>query len=354
MEQRSMEHRPRALWIWLFVLILSAAGGNVSALDFFNGRIKLVLHEDSGHFSLYYLIDMPQQRDVHTGRYEPFFADQDPRTSFLTVMVNDRIYRLGESPVFKMRIRNNALNPAIIFESPLLAVIQEFTFIRTADSALTDGIRMNITLESRGDQPIQAGIRFLLDTNLGENTSTPYIVNQQAVTSEFVLDSRREEPFWISRNNRLGFMGSISSDVVERPDLIHFANWKRLSEVSWKLAFTQGRNFNYLPYSINDSAVSYYFDPQPLGRGLARTVAILFAAANTKGFTWVQNVQEVITPPQSLAGSSGNTREEDLITLRDLIARLDDHLAGRQIISEEEAARIELLIAGLKARYGLR
>jgi hypothetical protein len=313
---------------------------------------------------------MPQQRDVHTGRYEPFFADQDPRTSFLTVMVNEKIYRLGESPVFRMRIRNNTLNPAMIFESPFLAVIQEFTFIRTADSALADGIRMNVTLENRGDQPIQAGVRFLLDTNLGENTSTPFMVNQQAVASEFVLDSRREEPSWISRNNRLGFMGSISQEAAERPDLIHFANWKRLNEVSWKLAFTQGRNFNYLPYSINDSAVAYYFDSQPLEKGSTRTAAILLAAANTKGFTQAQSIQESIAPPQSLTGSfenadttintdanantTINTREEDLITLRDLITRLDGHLEGRQILSEEEAARIELLITGLKARYGLR
>jgi hypothetical protein len=254
----------------------------------------------------------------------------------------------------------------MIFESPFLAVIQEFTFIRTADSALADGIRMNVRLESRGDQPIQAGVRFLLDTNLGENTSSPYIINQQPIASEFILDSRREEPFWISRNNRLGFMGSISPEVAERPDLIHFANWKRLNEVSWKLAFTQGRNFNYLPYSINDSAVSYYFDPQPLGRGSTRTVAILFAAANTNGFVRVQNAQEVIAAPQSSADSSGTataaantnlaatTREEDLIILRDFITRLDDHLEGRQVLSEEEATRIELLITGLKARYGLR
>jgi hypothetical protein len=336
----------RMVPVCLFILFITFGGASVSAAEFLNGRIKLVIHEDTGRFSLYYLIDMPQQRDIHFWRYEPFFVDSDPRTSFLAVMVNERIYRLGESPSFRMRIRQSAVNPAIIFESSFLLVTQEFTFIKTAGSTMSNGVRMNVSLENRETGESFAGLRFLLDTNLGEgNGMTPYIIGRQSVSTEFVIDSQGGDPYWVSRNNRFGLMGSVSAGEGPRPDMIHFANWKRLNEVPWKLAFTLGRNFNYLPYSINDSAVSYTFDPQPLARSASRNYVILLAMVDEDGFFHVEDA-----PPSD--PPAGNSREEDLITLRDLITRLDHHLAGRQSLSDEELEEIETAIAGLKARYG--
>jgi hypothetical protein len=316
-------------------------------VEILNGRIKLVLHEDTGHFSLYYLVDMPQQRDVHFWRYEPFFVDNDPRTSFLTVMVNDRTYRLGESPSFRMRMRQSAVNPAIIFESSFLLVTQEFTFIKTAGSTMSNGVRMNVRLENRGTGQSSAGIRFLLDTSLGEGGGVPFTVGRQAVSAEFIIDSQRNDPCWISRNSRFGLMGSVTAGEGPQPDTVHFANWKRLNEVPWKLSFAPGRNFNYLPYSINDSAVSYNFDPRPLARDESRNYVILLAVEDGNGFFQMEDAP-------SGNPADANSREEDLITLRDLITRLDNHLSGSQVLSDRELEEIETAIAGLKARYGLR
>jgi hypothetical protein len=317
-------------------------------MEFFNGRIKLVLHEDTGRFSLYYLNDMPQQRDIHFWRYEPLFVDSDPRTSFLTVMFNDRTYRLGESPSFRMRMRQSAVNPAIVFESSFLQVTQEFTFIKTAGATTSTGVRMSVRLENRGPAHALAGMRFLLDANLGEGSgAVHYFIGGRPVSTEFIIDSQQSEPHWVSRNSRFGLMGSVSSGEGQNPEVVHFANWKRLNEVPWKLGFTPGRNFNYLPYSVNDSAVLYVFDPQPLAQGASRNYVILLAAADEGGFFQVEDA-----PPEEPA--AGGAREEDLIALRDLITRLDNHLLGRQVLSDEELAAIETAIASLKARYGLR
>ncbi|MDR2741662.1 MAG: hypothetical protein LBB98_05850 [Treponema sp.] len=339
---------PRLVPVCLLILFFACGGSVVSAVEILNGRIRLVLHEDTGRFSLYYLIDMPQQRDIHFWQYEPLFVDSDPRTSFLTVMVNDRTYRLGDSPSFRMRIRQSAVNPAIIFESSFLLVTQEFTFIKTAGAAMSNGVRMNVRLENRGTEQSLAGMRFLLDTNLGEGSGTAhYTVGQEVVSVEFIIDSQRGDPYWVSRNNRFGLMGSVSTNEGPRPDTVHFANWKRLNEVPWKLVFTLGRNFNYLPYSINDSAVSYNFDPQPLARSASRNCVILLAVADENGFFQTEDA-----PPN--APVTVDSREEDLITLRDLLTRLDSHLLGSQVLSDEELEEIETAIAGLKARYGLR
>jgi hypothetical protein len=341
--------------VCLVILFLSVfASPALPALDFFNGRIKLVIHENTGYFSLYYLADIPRQRDVYLWRYEPFFVDNDPRTSFLAVTVNDRTYRLGESSSFRVRIPANAAHPAIVFESPFLSVTQEFTFIRTAGSVSANGVRMTVKLENRGAAQAFAGLRFLLDTNLGEGSGlSPFTIGRQIVSNEFVIDSQRNEPYWISRNNRIGLMGSVAPEDGPKPDTIHFANWKRLSEVPWKLVFSPGRNFNYLPDSINDSAVSYNFDPQPLAAGASRNYVILLSMMDENGFFQAADASDNAPLAQN-ALSAENSREQDLITLRDLITRLDENLSGRLVLSNEELAEIETIIAGLKARYGLR
>jgi hypothetical protein len=344
---RQMMRRSPLVPVCLFILLFAFGGSAASAVEFLNGRIKLVLHEDTGRFSLYYLIDMPQQRDIHLWKYESFFVDSDPRTSFLTVMVDNRIYRLGESPAFKIRIRENAVNPAIIFESSFLWVTQEFTFIRTVDVPMANGVRMTIKVENRGTEEVSVGLRFLLDTNLGEgNGGSPFIIGRQPVSAEFMIDSQKNEPYWISRTVRFGLMGSIVTEGGSRADMIHFANWKRLNEVSWKLGFIPGRNFNYLPYSINDSAVAYNFDPLPLSGGASREYVIFLGMVDENGFLRVENA-----PTESPL--LDDTREKDLITLRDLIAQLDKYLAGSLALSDEELVEIEAAIADLKSRYRL-
>jgi hypothetical protein len=338
----------RLVSVCFFILFFCVGSFAVSAVEFLNGRIKLVLHEDTGRFSLYYLIDMPQQRDIHLWKYESFFVDSDPRTSFLTVMVDNRIYRLGESPAFKIRIRQNVVNPAIIFESSFLLVTQEFAFIRTVDAQLANGIRMTIKVENRGDEEASIGMRFLLDTNLGEGSAgSPFLIGGQPVLTEFMIDSEQNESYWVSRTVRYGLMGSIAGKGSSMPDTIHFANWKRLNEVPWKLGFIVGRNFNYLPYSINDSAISYNFDPQPLPKGASREYVILLGMMDENGFFRIENA-----PPEEVP-IIDDTREKDLITLRDLIARLDKYLAGNLVLSDEELAEIEASIADLKSRYRL-
>jgi hypothetical protein len=361
-----MKNRPFPLLPFLFFLVLFALP-RAEAAEFTDGRIKLVLHEITGRFSLYYMTD------VERTQYEPFFVDQDPRSSFLAVMVNDRAYRLGETSTFKIRISNNAANPAIIFESSSLRVSQEFTFIKTAGSALSNGVSMNIRLENTGDQTLSVGLRLLLDTNLGEGqVSGPFATNLRTLESEAIIDAAAWDQWWTSRNERLSLVGSIAgTGGATKPDLIHFANWKRLNDVSWKINYEAGRNFNFLPYSIGDSAVSYYFDPAPLPRGEGRVSSILLAAADLSGVKstvvetrTVESGQTVLSPgilPENTAGISAGTsassqeeqRRTDLIILRELIARIDSFIAGNGSVSDDELESMELMITRLKTRYDL-
>jgi hypothetical protein len=388
------------LFLVCFCCVLGISG--VGAEEFNDGRIRLVLHERTGRFSLYYLTDIVKEK------YEPFFVDQDPRTSSLSVIVNDRTYRLGEASAFRVRIDGSVPSrPAIVFESSFLLITQEFSFIRNSSAALSGGIRMTVRIENKNEQQLAVGLRFLLDTYLGEKRSSPsFITDVRSIFSETVITTGDTDRWWVSRNDTLGLMGSIPGTEGMKNNFIHMANWKRLNDVPWKTGYAQGRNFNLLPYSVGDSAVCYYYEPVPLARGEERTVSIQLAVEDEGGFARYEAasnnqlsrlLQESVrslssgTPersagiPDGSPGTPGGSPEipggspeapggspetpgvypvppagpdgradprwVDLITVRDLLNQLDAYMAAGGTVSEEELAAIELIINRLQSRY---
>lgn len=348
--------KKRFLWICVFFL----SGFCLFAAEFINGQMRLVLREDMGRFSLYGMNENSQ--------FEPLFSDQDPRTSFISLLINDRAYKLGDTSSF--RTRTDTIYPSFIFESPSLLVTEEFNFIKTPGSGQTNGVEIKITVENRGTADTLAGLRFLLDTHLGERGSyPPFSTDTRSIMSETLIE-RGDEKFWISQNNRLSLMGSIVTPNGEAPDSLYFANWKRLNDVSWKIAYEPGRNFNAPPYSIGDSAVCYYYGPRTLAKGESFTALIMLASGVTGGFTPSAPAIPVL-PGSSSAAPAGSSaavipvipnpaveinpadqRERDMIIMQDLIARIDEYISAGSI-TEEELNAMEQTLDRMIIKYGI-
>lgn len=334
-------------------LLLGSSFCILGAAEVTEGRMKLVLHENTGRFSLYYLTDIKKER------YQSLFVDKDPRTSFLGILVDDKSYRLGESTAYRIKIQTGNTKPAIIFESSAIDVVQEFEFIRTGGSTLANGVKMNIRVTNKGEKSVPIGIRFLLDTSLGENSTNHFYTDLQQIPSELGLSKEANDAFWISKNDDLGLMGSIVYPGIARPDLVHFANWKRLNDTSWKISPSNGRNFNLLPYSIGDSAISYYFDPAIVPRGSTRTVSILLSFASDRGFDTVGRSVEGDISQLLGSAKSGTVTDElslrtDLIMIGDVITQIDSLLSSQKAVSPEDLAALESIISKLKEKNELR
>ncbi|MCL2210541.1 MAG: hypothetical protein FWB95_01315, partial [Treponema sp.] len=232
-----------------------------------DGFFRLVLNEKKGSFSLYFLADPVSMR------YESLFNSSDPSASYITVYFDSNVYKLGSSKHFKTRLTRIDGAPAIVYESSFLILTQIFTPIRTSSSNVANGVMITLTAENIGTQMSSVGLRMLIDTDLGEGRrQVPFITNTQIISSELLLEGNSEERFWVSRGKNTALMGSIVSpfageDNENGPDAVHIANWKRLNDTPWKLRYMEGRSFNYIPNSIRDSAVCYYFGPSMLDRG---------------------------------------------------------------------------------------
>jgi len=259
-----------------------------------DGYIRLVLNEKRGCFSLYYLTD------PKTMRYEPLFNPSNSSASFLSVLVDGEIYRLGSSNKFKTRIERNKKDMAFIFESPFLKVTQVFTPVRTSSSQEANGVMITMTLQNTGTERSFVGLRMLLDTELGEGKKgTPILTNRQVVSSELLIEGNSGDRYWISRGKRISLMGSIVNPVRslgKGPDLVHIANWKKLRDTPWRLPYSQGRSFNNLPYSAGDSAVCYYFGPEMLDRNKILTYTVFLTTEDSE---WYKHAE----PPFDMTAS---------------------------------------------------
>ncbi len=362
----------------LAVLMLAALG-RVSALEFSAGTLRLVMHQGLGRFSLY-------------SDGVPLFVDQDPRTSGLAVLIDGRAYRLGETAEFRQKSEALPQGGRFTWTSPRLTLTESFSLVEPSSLLIT------ITAANTGENELRVGLRFFLDTCLGEEAYPHFQTDlQPEINSELTLLRAAMPRYWLSASFRsrkpAGLLCLLKGAEVTEPDRVVFANWKRMSETGWSYETLPGRSFSDLPYSINDSAVFQYYDPQPLPKGGSRTIAIVLRAAKPGlpdlGPQTLQPAQQagatsgpevgltpgqvsapaLAEPPSAVPGtvpgetvtaapaaepspvpSEVLTLRGDLKVLDNLLLELEKKLSNRAAFSEEELNVMEQVLADLKNR----
>ncbi|MDR1229944.1 MAG: hypothetical protein LBK61_00940 [Spirochaetaceae bacterium] len=371
----------------LFLLALSS----LAAADFLDGHIKLTLDDRTGRFTI-----LKQNEE---GEYQNFLWDRNSRTSYLAVQIDGRSYKLGESSYFRTAIRGTSTTPTLTFESPSLSIAMEFSFIRTPNSSLSNGVRIDVKLHNWGEKDISAGMKLVLDTYYGEKKSPQFRTNLRYIDSETVINRVVDDKWWLAKDDKGSLMGSIYVEGTYYPDTLHFANWKRLTDAKWKTTYVAGRNFNALPFSINDTAVAYFMEPTTLARWDQRLMTIMLATEDKDGFAiperpvtdtygpapgtasadplapmpvninavpgTAQSIPNIIinTTPAPAPTAPATTQKPgailpigslrvDLLTLRELIYKIDEYVYFSTELTEEELRAMEMLIARLRSRYG--
>jgi hypothetical protein len=321
-----------------FAVIFSV---NVSALDFYEGKIKLSINEKNGSVSLYYLTD------PDTLSYTPLFNDREKRASFISVNVDGTVHKPGYSNVFRTRVESQNGYPLIIFESLSLTITEAFSPVRTTSSQETNGIKITITIQNTSATPISTGFIMLLDTILGEKTRKEhFITNRQMISKETLFKGTDSELFWVSKNQDYSLMGSIADPLNNNarvPDYVHFANWRRLYNVPWTLTYKPNRSFNNLPYSIQDSAVCYYWEPAQLEAGSSFTYSIYLT---TEDLSWYGLAP---TSTFNLSDMKNLSNNDNLLLMYMLQETLNKFIAGEIYLDARDLDEIESTMNRLKA-----
>ncbi|MCX7787055.1 MAG: hypothetical protein N2442_05105 [Spirochaetes bacterium] len=270
-----MTHRffPRRRFIVIALLCVAGMG---SSLEISQGKIKLVIHEPFERFILY-----TRFLAGGSGRVEwaPLMVDKDPRTSYVTLRVNDNIYRLGSIPGVRARIGKGPEGGIIHWVFPELEVKQTFSFLRSKESTESDALRIMLEVTNLKDVEISLGVRYTLDTYLGERSSIPFRTGGiPAITRETTFVPDGENWFILSEDpeRNIGMQILLRGEGVTPVERVVVANWRRLSDSPWEYPVNPTRSFTLLPYSINDSAIALYYPTLPLkSRETRRIVTVL-------------------------------------------------------------------------------
>ncbi len=329
-----------------------------SALELNEGKMKIIIHEDSGSFSAYYL------DDINSGKYIPLLFEKDPETSILSIMVNNKIYKMGNTSGFSMDVYSTPFGGKIIWESRVLKVTEEFSFLKSNASSLSDGFKITITVENISDQNNLIGITYLFDTYLGEDQNAHFTLDSGiSIASEDSYSSQFPNS-WISPSsdtNVKGLQGMIRGPGITVPDKIIFANWKRLQDNMWNFQVKRSRNFNLIPYSINDSAISVIYDPIKVLSNSSREVAIILGGYNNSSFkgTSATETSEIDTIFDQTINTGTDPQDteasirSDLIATTDLIRKIDNLIQFPENVTDSEIDLIEQILETLKQRQKL-
>jgi hypothetical protein len=149
---------------------------------------------------------------------------------------------------------------------------------------------------------------------------------------------------------------------VTVPDRVVFANWKRLSDASWSYESSADRTFSQLPYSVNDSAVSQYYDPRAIPPGTEVTITLLLGKFSRAGFRvagpasaqgFAASVEQSLAAAKT-TGDDGQAVRADLSTVNRILVEIDAALAAAGQVSEDKLGLMESALTdlgGRSARY---
>jgi hypothetical protein len=218
-------------------------------------------------------------------------------------------------------------------------------------------VSLSVTITNHTEGGLNAGLRLLLDTYLGE-TGFPHFRTdrEREINGELSFGTDNMPAYWLSRPSRPpeapGLQVFLRGGGVTTPDRVVLANWKRLNESPWQYETSPARNFSDLPYSINDSAVCHYYEPILLPAGASRTFDILLSGIG--GGEAPAAAEPARLPAATAALSPDSPRElgiqGDLRVLNSVLQQLALKLDSRSPFSEEELRLMEQILADLKKR----
>jgi hypothetical protein len=340
------------------MLALAVAVPAVFGLDIKDGRIRLVIDEKSGRFAVYYL------ENAIKNKYVPLLYDQETRTTYATLQIDQKMYKLGDSQEFRVALVKEASGGVRIeYRSSICVVKQTFSFVTSPGASSTDSIAIRFTIENVSGKDLDIGLRYLLDTWLGEKQNAHFMTEAAGLASTELALAGDYNDTWIRSPGEAAAASGSDPTVFQvalggpatRPERVVAANWKRLNDAAWLLDVNASRNFTLLPYSINDSAIALFYEPLTVRPGAERVVELLIGAA-TDGFKSPASGEgkAAVLPRIAPVPSATAPLDEmtDLVAVRSVLEAINAALSAEGTLGKESLEELQSTLDRLEARKG--
>jgi hypothetical protein len=276
--------------------------------------------------------------------------DQETRTTYPTLIVDQKTYKLGDSGDFRVAVIKDAPGEIRVeYRSSFCIVRQSFAFVASAGAAMPDGISIRFDIENVSEKESSVGLRFLLDTWMGEKSGNHFGTKDIAALSVETSLSGDFGDTWIRSPGDAGASLQIQlAAPATKPDRAVAANWKRLNDAPWAFDANPSRTFTLLPYSINDSAIALFYEPAALRPGASRSVLVVLGNEN-EGYPGAAGVSHTAASAAAALDAPLDAMT-DLVAVRSVLDALNAALASGASLSDAEIAEMQATLERLEAR----
>lgn len=322
------------------ILCMLAILSSICALDVRSGVVRVSTDDLTLRPILYRLVNISGK-----SKYEPLFFLDDPRTSFIVVSIDNRMYRLGISQEYQVSQKRIANGVEIAYQSAVNRITQRITLTAFGGSRVANGFIFEIAVENLSQRDSKVMIKQVLDTWLGEKSGVHFALpNAPSINEELLYERNSLPEYIVCPGDSASIALLLKEDSV--PDSVLLANWKRMSDSKFFYESNLMRGFSLAPYSINDSALALFWNERIVPAGSSITVM-------SKWITGGPGEEFIPWMSEHYPFSSGDAEQAqpnpepalalpplDVQDLLELIARIDQAIGNVDTMSEEEVSAL--------------
>lgn len=331
----------------LLLCLFVGLPGGLSGLELQRGKLKLVVNEKNGRYSLF------GSEDQVNPTWVSLFTSDDPTTSKWKVQVGEKVHVLGDDPAFSTLVEASPTGATVVWTSKTLVVTMKLDFLLSASSTLADGLRLELSLVNVSEATAKVGVRWVLDTNLGEKKDHFRTALGETIGAETKIEGIFPD-WWLSTvaaDDPTGLVVMLGRGATT-PSRVVFANWRRLDDTPWDFSIKAGRDFNQLPYSFNDSAVAQYYDAKDLLAGATREIIAMIGLKSAQSFEGsrvgsANPLDDLLKKGQDPAL---NAIDQDLVSLQTLLGQIDAKIADPTRITAEDLKLLRAVLDQFETR----
>lgn len=284
------------------------------------GNLKLVLHAETGSFSLY------QLSEIGKNRYEPLFEDRNfSTTSWFSVQSNGRIFKLAKKTGKPVVCEMTPAGAKFVFTlTDDFQVEQEFSFVNDLATGIPFGVRINTRIENTSGKEGTFALKAVVDTKIGESEGIHFFTNlRKRISSESRFVANVDSDVLIaSQNKNVSLMFLLKGYNVTPVESLYVSNWDRLNTLTWIPEFIEDRSFNTL-YSINDSALLFIWPEQKLQANEKIAVSMILGPYTPSVLSGPPTVQGSSNPAPIASQQPPSSKQVVIQQLLDRIAQIE-------------------------------
>lgn len=266
----------------IFLCIVFLVPFGISYCDVLNlVSKKISFYLDDSYGAFYVENPNPLSKNLR----ELLFKDNPP-TSYITLYVNDKPYRLNEngkiSIIRPFMQEDNVIECDLEIDKVLFDLI--FMITNLADKP-SDSIICLVDMKNDGNPAVTAGVRFLFDTVYGEDENKPvlYLSGGDKIEYDRMFGNENMPQFifsgtfdWDSQTFGKGlYIYPYINEI--KPGKVIIGNWKKLNEREISYVINPPARFKYYMFSKPDAAVAVYYNNIKLKGGEESSYGVILS-----------------------------------------------------------------------------